>query len=159
MPDLTRLLGAREGPRPSTRKGIPHAQLDQFPPPEIAAKLADRILSLPHAIVRESRLTASGCRAICLPGEFACGPQCAFIDDHEFCHIHPAPECHLHLTLPDKVREEIAQLNWVEYHPLAGVGFLPKTMMMVYAPRNEQELESVVRIVGVSYEFARGNMQ
>lgn len=39
-------------------------------------------------------------------------------------------------------------------HPLVGSGQLPPTVVMVYAPRDEDELEIVLGLVMRSYQFA-----
>jgi hypothetical protein len=158
QPKLLALRNKRAGSRPPTRAGIPHIQLDQWPQPFLVERLAQTVLKLPKVKERESRLAVPGTKAICLSGSFASGPANAFIDDHEFCHLHAAPEGGVHLTLPGTVRGRIIDLEWAERHPLAGVGFLPDTMVMVYAPRCEQELEVVLDIIRISYQFALGQM-
>jgi hypothetical protein len=146
----------RAGPRPVTRKGIPHLQLNQWPSPALIDKLTEQTLALPNVRERESRLADECTKAICLSSQTAASPANAFIDDHEFCHLHPAPEGSAHLTLPAHAREQIIRLGWAEGHPLAGIGFLPDSLVLVYAPRNEHELEMVLEIVKISYRFAQG---
>ena len=96
--------------------------------------------------------------ALSLPDGYAKGPPDAFIDDHEFCHIHPPPHGSLHLILPRRIGEVADRLGWAETHAIAKVGMLPDTIMLAYAPRNEQELEVVLFLVTASYEFARGRL-
>jgi phospholipase/carboxylesterase len=95
-------------------------------------------------------------RALWLPDESAFGPPSAFIDDHEFCHVHALPEGSLHMTLPSGVRERMIGLAWGEQHPGAEAGFLAETLVMVYAPRDHHELAIVFGLLKASYEFARG---
>lgn len=150
-------LPRRTGPRPRTQRLLPHTQLDQWPPVEIAVQLFERSLHLPHVLARESRMASPETRALSLPDEFAHGPTSAFIDDHEFCHMHPLPNGSLHLTLPVELSGAAVETGWAERHPSAQAGILPATLVMVYAPRNESELEVVWRLVSVSYAFAMGN--
>lgn len=96
-------------------------------------------------------------RALCLPDRLAHGPAEAFIDDHEFCHLHPAPHGGLHLTLPNPLRAAVIEAGWAEEHPAVRVGVLPPTLVMVYAPRDEGELKMVVSLVGASRQFALGD--
>jgi hypothetical protein len=94
--------------------------------------------------------------AIYIPDHFAQGPQEAFIDDHEFCHLHPPSQGSVHLTLPPGFREQIIALGWAESHPLAGAG-LSTGLVTVYAPRDEGEREVVFSLVLAAYHFARGS--
>src|SRR5689334_9064033 len=114
--DLTNVLSVRRGAPPSTRRVLPHRQLDQFPPPEMAGELAERCLSLPFVRSGESRMAAPGSRALSLPDICCAGPPEAFIDNHEFCHLHPPPESCLHLTLPEDLRNLAVRLGWAELH-------------------------------------------
>lgn len=43
-----------------------------------------------------------------------------------------------------------------ERHPLAASGVIPDTVVMVYGPRDEREIEIVWSILLTSYGFARG---
>lgn len=99
-------------------------------------------------------MAADGTCALSLPDGFATGPAEAFIDDHEFCHVHSGGW--VHLTLPDAIRESAVRLGWAEKHPSADAGFVPKTWTMVYAPRNEEELEVMLYFIRMSHGFATG---
>jgi hypothetical protein len=101
-------------------------------------------------------MAAPETRALALPDEHARGPAEAFIDDHEFCHLHAAPEGSIHLALPAIVRLNVIESGWSELHPSVQAGFLPPTLVMVYAPRDEEELAVVVGLVTASYYFAHG---
>src|SRR5206468_2976869 len=89
---LTSELVSRWGKPPRTTRALPHLQLDQLPAPEITEELIQRSLALPFVRSRQSRMAASGVLALCLPDICAGGPPDAFIDGHEFCHLHPWPE-------------------------------------------------------------------
>ena len=93
--------------------------------------------------------------ALALPDEFAAGPADAFIDTHEFCHLHPLPEGSIHLTLPYDIRQAAVSMGWAEQHPAARLGVMPQALVMVYAPRNAKELAIVLKLISSSYEFAR----
>ena len=96
--------------------------------------------------------------ALYLSDPLALGPPEAFIDGHEFCHLHPLPEGGIHLTLPRILRDEVLRLGWGERHPVAEVCILP-ALVTVYAPRNPEELEAVLGLVVQSCAFAQGKMQ
>ena len=145
----------RTGPRPRTRLALPHLQMEQWPPEEIVEQLVDRCLRLPYVRPRESRMASPQSLALSLPDRFAAGPPDAFIDDHEFCHLHPLPEGSIHLTLPYEIRRSAVAKGWAEQHPAARLGIMPQALVMVYAPRNARELAIVMELISSSYEFAR----
>ena len=137
-------------------QGLPCVQLDQWPPEIITRRLAEQALQLPDVSERQSRLADPSVRAITIPDEFARGSREAFIDDHEFCHLHPPPRGSVLLTLPPEIRQESIEFGWAEPHPFAGQGFLPAGLTLAYAPRNDRELRVVFGLIEVSYRFARG---
>jgi hypothetical protein len=95
-------------------------------------------------------------QALYLPDELARGPEEAFIDSHEFCHMHASPQGSVHLTLPAPFRQLIVQLGWAEPHPMVRAGCQTDCLVMVYAPRNDEELMVVLDLIGVSRDFAAG---
>jgi hypothetical protein len=148
------VLCQRCGPRPRSSGALPFHQLDQWPPAEIHARLVAECAGFDGVGVRESRMASPSTRALYLPDEFAEGPPEAFIDAHEFCHLHSLPEGTIHLALPEPVLSRAVALGWAERHPLAASGIF-KTLVMVYAPRNAGDLEVVLGLIQVSYGFAR----
>lgn len=152
------LPSSRPGTHPRTHLALPHLQLDQFPPADIMEALVERSLEIPHVRSKQSRMASPQSYALYLTDEFACGLPEAFIDDHEFCHLHPLPEGGIHLTLPGILREEVVRLGWGERHPLAKAGILP-TLVTVYAPRDRQELEIVLGFTAQSCQFAEGKLR
>jgi hypothetical protein len=149
-------LPHRLGPRPQSCTAVPHVQLDQWPPKQIAEELVDRCLTLPNVRSRQSRMASPDCRALSLPDDLAAGPPSAFIVDHEFCHLHPLPDGSIHLMLPDLVRESAIRQGWAEQHPVSRAGILPETLVMIYAPRDAGELAIVLHLIWHSYQFASG---
>lgn len=57
----------------------------------------------------------------------------------ETAHIHP--ECSSHITLSMADAEEVVRKGWAERHRLSGLGPLPWSYMLIYAPRNDEEFE------------------
>jgi len=149
-------MAARVGPRPRTRLALPHVQLDQWPPAEIAREFIERALSNPGVRAKHSRMASPASLALCLPDDFADGPRDAFYDDHEFCLLHPLPEAGIHLTLPRAVRDNVIKLGWAELHPGARAGIMPETLVMLYAPRNGVELDIASHLIRTSSQFAMG---
>jgi hypothetical protein len=149
---------SRLGPRPRTPRAIPHLQPDQLPTEETMEELLKGSLEIPHVRAKESRMASPRSTALYLADEFAGGPPEAFIDNHEFCHLHALPEGSIHLTLPAVLREEVVRLGWGERHPIAEVGILP-TLVTMYAPRDRQEVAAVLNLIAQSCQFAQGNLQ
>lgn len=146
---------ARIGPRPRTSRSLPHVQLEQYPAPDIARELLELSLLLPHVRQQESRMASPESRALCIPDDLSSGPPEAFIDGNEFCHLHPLPEGSIHLTLPFEIRGAAIEMGWAEQHPAARILAVPQTLVMLYAPRNPRELTTVMKLIVVSYQFAR----
>jgi hypothetical protein len=74
----------------------------------------------------------------------------------EFAHLHGPEDGSLHMALPADVARQAIDRGWAELHPLARAGRLPETLVMVYGPRDSDELETVWSLVTASYENARG---
>jgi hypothetical protein len=149
-------LPARAGDRPRTTPTNPHTQLDQQPSdPALVAELARRIFALPGVQEQPSRVSVPGARALVLaPGEPA-GPAEAFMVGREFAHLHPAPDHSLHAALPLDLAQRAVDQGWAEVHPVARMGLIPPTAVMLYAPRDESELAVVESLVRASHAFAR----
>lgn len=149
-------LPRRPGPRPRTRVGMPHSQLDQNAAAAMIEALARRALSLPDAEERPSAVSVPGARALWLRDGVPAGPPEAFMAGREFAHIHPVHDGSLHVTLPaDRARAAI-DAGWAELHPLARLGSLPGVVVMLYGPRDADELEVVFGLLLESYRAAGG---
>jgi hypothetical protein len=129
-----------------------------LPGAEIVDELVARSLEIPLVRSKQSRMASPRTFALYLCDECAGGPPEAFIDGHEFCHLHPLPEGGIHLTLPKLLREEVVRLGWGEPHPIAKAGILT-TLVTVYAPRVRPELEVVLGLIWQSCQFAQGNLR
>ena len=101
-------------------------------------------------------ISVSGARALVLSKDAAHGPHEAFLIGREFAHIHPLPDGSLHLMLPPLMVDHLIEQEWGELHPMAEMGYIPRTAVMVYAPRDTTELSIVMEIVRMSYRFALG---
>jgi hypothetical protein len=149
-------LPLRAGQRPRTTPTNPHTQLDQQPTDlRWFDELAHRVFALPGVVEEPSRISVPGARALVLGPDEAPGPPEAFLIDREFAHLHPAPDHSLHAMLPlDTVAEAVAA-GWAEPHPVALRGLIPATAVMLYAPRDEAELDVIESLVRASHAFAR----
>ena len=149
-------LPARAGDRPRTTPTNPHTQLDQQPTDlRWVEELAGRVFALPGVVEQPSRISVPGARALVLaPGE-PTGPPAAYLIEREFAHFHPAPDHSLHAMLPAETVEEAVAAGWAELHPVALRGLIPPNAVMLYAPRDEAELDVIETLVRASHAFAR----
>jgi hypothetical protein len=150
-------LPRREGPRPRTTSTNPHTQLDQNPGPPVVEELARRAFALPGVEERPSAISVPGARAMWLSEGVPEGPRGGFMIGREFAHIHPLPDGSLHAALPPETTEEAVRKGWAEQHPAARMGYIPENVVMIYAPRDEQEMEIVLRLVEESRRYAVGD--
>ncbi|KAL2820758.1 hypothetical protein BJX63DRAFT_418375 [Aspergillus granulosus] len=72
--------------------------------------------------------------------------------DGEVCHSHPS-DGSLHLTLHPADVKVVIERGWGQRHPLARddwwwvTRFVPAGFVMIYAPRNAEELKCVIEII------------
>lgn len=152
-------LPAREGARPATTPTNPHTQLDQQPDDtSMREELARRVFALPDVVERPTMISVAGARALWLRDDVPAGPPEAFMIEREFAHLHPGRDQSLHLTLPLDLADAAIEAGWAELHPVARMGQIPRTAVMVYAPRNPEELDVVYGLVLASYRFAGGRI-
>ncbi|MEV1172498.1 luciferase family protein [Nonomuraea sp. NPDC049784] len=150
-------LPARRGPRPATTTGIPHQQLDQIAPVELQENLWRRMSALAHVHTGTSVISLPETRALHLDPAYAYGPSSAFFQDStEFAHLHGDHDGSLHALLPEGEAAEVVAKGWAEFHPAVHEGRHPPTLVMLYGPRNEADLETVWQLVRRSHAFASG---
>ena len=147
--ESTRTLPTRRGPRPDTIGPRPHAQVSEPSPPDIHRQLAERAQTLPRVRAAGSLVSVPGALAFVLEEGAAGGPPEAFQAGREFAHLHPEEDGSLHMTLPTEVAAKAYEKGWGEPHPRSGTP-------LIYAPRDEDELEVVWQLLRASYEFAAG---
>jgi hypothetical protein len=149
-------LPSRSGSRPRTTPTNPHTQLDQQPvdlwPVE---ELARRVFALPGVREEPSRISVPGARALVLAEDEPTGPSEAFLIDREFAHLHPAPDHSAHAMLPPDIVEAAVAAGWAEPHPVASLGLIPSTAVMLYAARDDEELSVMETLIRASHAFAR----
>ena len=159
-----RIFPLRRGTKPTTTDYEPHEQLDQLGPEELYRELQRRCFSqLPGVTEGDSLISFPESRALLLDQEQAVGPPESIMwsDDskHEFAHIHPFPDSSMHVHVPLELAVFAISNGWAEPHAVVHLGFSPATAVMLYSPRNQQELETVWSLVEESYMFATGQPQ
>lgn len=152
-------LPQRPGPRPATTPTNPHTQLDQQPADDsIRERLAQRVFALPDVEERPTRISVPGARALWLRDGVPAGPPTAFMIEREFAHLHPGRDQSLHAAIPPDLAQAAIEAGWAELHPVARMGLIPPSTVMLYAPRDEEELDVVYALVAASYRFAGGRL-
>ncbi|MCW2786403.1 MAG: hypothetical protein JWP74_2920 [Marmoricola sp.] len=154
MSTSTTALPLRPGPRPQTTTQIPHTQVDQQPEDDrfLTALLA-QAATWPSVARAESRISVAGAAALVLD-HVVVGPSEAFLVGGEFAHGHAGGDSSLHVALPVPLATAAEQAGWAEPHFLVHQGILPPNIVMLYAPRDEEEARVLLALVRSSYEFA-----
>lgn len=151
---VKKLLSRRAGSPPRTYSGPPHTQLDQQPDARIRAQLGRRFGGFRGVEEQPTEIRCMpGARALRLAADVAAGPAEAFISGREFAQLHALPDSSLHMVLPELLATEAVESGWGEFHPLAGTA-VPATTVLVYAPRDPDEIDVVLGLLQRSYEFA-----
>ena len=152
-------LPPREGEQPRVTEGIPHVQLDQTASDEMLADLSAWAFALDGVVEQPSRASLPGTRALTVAPELTARRE-AMIVGREFAHIHPQPNGggSLHLTLPADHALDVVDQGWGEWHPFAIDGTLPG-LVMVYAPRSDEDLEVVKTIIEAAVAYAVSGLE
>ena len=128
---MTLVLSTRPGIRPATHYALPHQQLDQTPPPAVYKALLELFIAIPGTVI-----------------------AAAFLRGREFAHLHPPQDGSFHMILPRAECDAVLATGWGELHPLAASGKFKPTALMIYAPRDEVEIETVLAITLAAQRFA-----
>jgi hypothetical protein len=154
---MTLELRQRPGSRPAARPVTPHQQLTQNAPAALQDQLWQRMAGLPHVRTGASTISLPDTRALHLDPRHAAGPPAAFVPGStEFGHLHGVGDGSLHVCLPEPIAAAAIEKGWAELHPAVRMGLFPPTLVMLYGPRDEAELETVWDLVQASYAFAAG---
>ena len=149
-------LPPRVGAKPTTTSTNPHQQQSQNPTPDVYELLLRQAFEWPHVERRPSAISVPGAQALWLSEEVASARPEAFLIGREFAHVHPPYDGSMHMMLPPAAVDEVLAKGWGEPHPMARCGLIPPTAVMVYAPRDAAEVDTVLQVIGASYRFARG---
>jgi hypothetical protein len=133
---------------------VPHVQLSQNSPADISEALkAWMSASLPGTMIQPSEISEPGSLAFFLdgtqppPGVVLLPPRLTA----EFAHVHPDGSLHLALSTPDQ--DALVAAGWGERHPLHSARI---NVVMLYGPRDDDELAVAKTVVDASYQYATG---
>jgi hypothetical protein len=146
-------LPARKGPRPRTVRGPLHIQCNGHGDPKYLNRFLDNILTWPHIESTARFVGPPDIIPIRLKEIAATGDPSAFITDREFARILlGAPTIYLALPLVSAHRAIVR--GWAEPHYLVSYGLMPAGTVIVYTPKDEEELEACNFLFSESYHFA-----
>ena len=151
-------LTNRSGERPQTGPKIPHLQHTDNSSVELFDELADWLFSLELIEERKTIISVRGARAAWIKEEYPNANLDVLKTGREFTHIHPLDIYgggSQHLSLKREDCEKVIARGWGEYHPLDYQIYPNKDYghIMVYAPRNKEELEAIKIITMASYNL------
>jgi phospholipase/carboxylesterase len=149
-------LPERRGPRPAISHHIPQQQVSDNAPAELQERLFASVTQLSGVTAGPSAISVPGARGFVLEPPLR-GPDDAFLVPaaREFAHLHPGYDGSLHLALPPELAADAIRKSWAVPHPWAGVRLSPG-FVMVYGPRDEDELAVVTGIVEAGHAWASG---
>jgi len=117
--------------------------------------LMQRVFGLPAIEERPTTLSAPGARVILLKDGQAAGPREAFLGKREIGHFHPR-DGSAHISLPPDLAKQAVTAGWAEVHPVARAGMAPENVVMLYGPRDENEVEVLAEIIAAAVARAAG---
>jgi hypothetical protein len=150
--DQQLVLETRPGTPPQVPNMVPHQQLDQNSPTDILEDLALYLFSLEHVEEKSSGISLPSARGAFIKSNI-------FVNsgiNREFTHIHmePGPGSQ-HLVLKEKDYLLTNEKGWGIKHPwsdrLTKDGLV---LMMIYAPRDENDLDQIKKIINAAYNLA-----
>jgi len=151
-------LPMRQGDRPRTSGPMPNVQLDQLGSPELHESLKARVFALPDVEERQTIVSDPRARAMWLRDGVPPGDPDAFLAGREFGHFHPWDRS-MHVILPMEAARVAVEAGWAEVHPAVPMFGLPENRLMVYGPRDDQELEVAYGLLVESYRYAGGRLR
>ena len=148
-------LPVRAGVAPSVHPGPPQHQQEQHPEHEQWRAMRALVEQWPSADKAPTLRGVSGTLGLFLPKHRAASGEHAFLIGREFAHHHP-DDGGLHMTLPQAWRDAAISKGWGVPHTWAGRPTVSALTVLVYAPRDAAEIDTVKHLLHVSERFAQG---
>ena len=146
-------LPARKGKRPQTIRGPLHIQCNGYGDSRYVNQLVNQLLTWPHIESSPSPDSPPDTIRIRLAEMAATNEPSAFLTAREFGRVLlRAPT--IYLALPLVCAHWAIVRGWAEPHYLASFGLMPAGAVVVYTPRDEQELAVCSFLFSQSYRFA-----
>jgi hypothetical protein len=147
-------LPARKGQRPKTIHGPLHIQCSGHGDLKYLSQLVDEVLIWPYIESVQSFISRSNTIPIRLTEVAASSDPSSFMTDREFARILlGAPT--IYLVLPLLCAHRAIVRGWAEPHYLRSQGLMPAGTVVVYTPRDLEELAVCSFLFSESYHFGR----
>jgi hypothetical protein len=143
----------RKGKRPKTIVGPLHIQCEGHGDPKYSIQLAKDVLTWTHIDSTSSSGMSVGIVRFRLEETASSNEPSAFIGAREFARIHLGVPT-LVLALPVVWAHCAIVQGWAEPHYLRSVGLMPPGAVLVYSPRNVDELAACYFLFYKSYRSA-----
>ena len=147
-------LPARRGRRPKTVRGPLHIQCNQHGDLKYLNQLVDEVLTWPYIESAEPFVTRSNTIPIRLMEMAASNDPSAFITDREFARVFLGVPT-IYLVLPLLCAYRAIVRGWAEPHYLGSQGLMPAGTVVVYTPKDVEELAICSVLFSESYHLGR----
>jgi hypothetical protein len=145
-------LSPRHGTQPKTGLQPPQLQFSETSPPAVYEQMAAWFFStFPDTREEPTRISVATSRALWL-NEYVPASSDSFMPppgSREFAHLHA--DGSLHLVLREDDQLEVIGKGWGLPHPWKDRGV---NEIMIFAPRDEQEIEDLKPVVAAAYAYA-----
>ena len=149
------VLPVREGNPPEIGQEPPQLQFSDLGTEGIRSALKTWAFStFPNVREHDTMISVPTSRALWLDEGVSAAHEDAFMPtpgSREFCHLHE--DGSLHAVVDTPIEDEILKKQWGVRHMYFDRGVKE---MLVYAPRNSDELVVAQRIITESYRYASG---
>lgn len=150
-------LPERQGEPPEVGQVPPQLQFSDKSPRDIYKKYHDWMFSaFPKVRKEATRISVSTSIAMWLDENEEVAHTDAFVPPHggrEFTHLHL--DGSIHTVVATEIEDEIIAKKWGVRHMYYDRGVKE---VLIYAPRNEEELKLIKAIVTKSFEYATGKV-
>jgi hypothetical protein len=147
-------LPARRGRRPKTVRGPLHIQCNQHGDLRYLNQLVDEVLTWPYIESAEPFISRSNTIPIRLMEMAASNNPSAFITDREFARVFLGVPT-IYLVLPLLCAHRAIVRGWAEPHYLGSQGLMPAGTVVVYTPKDVEELAVCSVLFSDSYHLGR----
>jgi hypothetical protein len=152
-PFASNALPARKGLRPKTIIAPLHIQCNGHGDPKYLKQLVDDVLAWPYIESTPSLVRPPDTIPIRLEEKATTSDSSAFISAREFARVLlGAPT--ICMALPLECAHWAIVRGWAEPHYLRSFGLMPPGAVLVYTPKNREELAVCYSLFAEAYYFA-----
>jgi len=146
-------LPMRKGKRPVTIRGPLHVQCSNHGDDRLLRQLVKEVVAWPGIEPNPLPVASADLVSIQVGEDVANDDLSAFIAGREFGRVHFGTPT-IYLTLPLSCAHWTIVRGWAEPHYSSSFGLVPPGVMVIYTPRDEQEVAVCRWLFRVSYTSA-----